>query len=61
MRTLLIHKYETTNVEDILVSKKGMVQKRMQYHILRETRKNNTTKYIRKVQSGRIYQKLAQQ
>lgn len=22
MRTLLIHKYETTNVEDILVSKK---------------------------------------
>lgn len=61
MRTLLIHKYETTNVEDILVSKKGMVQKHMRYHILRETRKNNTTKYIRKVQSGRIYQKLAQQ
>lgn len=60
MRTLLIHKYETTNVEDILVSKKGMVQKRMQYHILRETRKKNTTKYIHKVQSGRIHQKLAQ-
>ena len=40
MRTFLIHKYETTNVEDILVSKKGMVQKRMQYRILRETRKN---------------------
>lgn len=60
MRTFLIHKYETTNVEDILVSKKGMVQKRMQYRILRETRKNNTAKYICKVQSGRIYQKLAQ-
>ena len=35
MRLCLIQKYEMTNLEDILVSKKGIVLKYMQYHILR--------------------------
>lgn len=50
MRMFLIYKCGMTDLEDILVNKKGMVQKYMQHHILKEGRKKkNTAKYMCKV------------
>lgn len=60
MRMFLIYKYGMTDLEDILVNKKGMVQKYMQFRILREGRKKKRIQLnvCAKYKSRRIYPKI---